>query len=168
VGHASAGEAVATAIGSEFTYQYYKAAFNNYIGFLGQFHIIGQPPDVDGRKWRNLNAVTGQPMTLVNNESQWTTIAGLTMGPRFNLPLFNDLGKRLEFGGKAFDCPRPGARYRFLWEPAALVRTILRVGALADAHPEIVEMRDRGAHDFECWVFGTPDPLAATERAREP
>ena len=28
---------------------------------------------------------------------------------------------------------------------------------------EIVEMRSRGAHEFDCWVFGTADPLGALQ-----
>ena len=28
---------------------------------------------------------------------------------------------------------------------------------------EIVEMRERGSHEFDCWVYGTPDPLGALQ-----
>jgi len=72
--------------------------FNDYFGLLGQLHFNFQPPDVDGRKWRNACppnvsycAPAGSQLSLINNESQYTTIFGLTVGPRFNVPLFNHL-----------------------------------------------------------------------------
>jgi len=53
--------------------------FNDYIGLQGQAHIVGLPPDDDDRRDR------GQ--TNISNETQWTTMAGLTIGPRFQVPL---------------------------------------------------------------------------------
>lgn len=52
--------------------------FNDYLGLQGQFHAIGQPPDDDGRRNTQNN---------INNETQWTSMVGLTAGPRIQLPL---------------------------------------------------------------------------------
>jgi len=52
--------------------------FNDYLGLQGQFHFVGQPPDDDKRRFSQNN---------INNETQWTTMAGLTIGPRFQIPL---------------------------------------------------------------------------------
>ncbi len=57
-------------------------------------------------------------------------------------------GERLDGGQFALEAVRSGA-----WGVVAGSQWVR----------EIVEMRDRGAHDFECWVFGTPDPLAALQ-----
>jgi UDP-N-acetylmuramoyl-tripeptide--D-alanyl-D-alanine ligase len=61
----------------------------------------------------------------------------------FGLP-----GGRLDGGQFALDAVRSGA-----WGVVAGSQWVR----------EIVEMRERGAHDFECWVFGAPDPLAALQ-----
>ena len=61
----------------------------------------------------------------------------------FGLP-----GERLDGGQFALEAVRSGA-----WGVVAGSQWVR----------EIVEMRERGAHDFECWVFGTPDPLAALQ-----
>lgn len=47
--------------------------FNDYIGLQAQGHIIGQEADDDDRG--------------LDHENQWTTMSGLTAGPRFQLPL---------------------------------------------------------------------------------
>jgi outer membrane protein OmpA-like peptidoglycan-associated protein len=71
--------------------------FNDYVGLLGQLHFNFQSVDVDGRKYRNVcpagatYCVPGSNLGTINNESQWTTIFGMTVGPRFNVPLFNHL-----------------------------------------------------------------------------
>ena len=61
----------------------------------------------------------------------------------FGLP-----GERLDGGQFALDAVRSGA-----WGVVAGSQWVR----------EIVEMRERGAHAFECWVFGTPDPLTALQ-----
>jgi UDP-N-acetylmuramoyl-tripeptide--D-alanyl-D-alanine ligase len=57
-------------------------------------------------------------------------------------------GQRLDGGQFALDAIRAGA-----W------------GVIAGSQwvREIVAMRERGAHQFEGWVFGTPDPLGALQ-----
>ncbi len=52
--------------------------FNDFLGLQGQFHVLGQPPDDDKRRFSQGD---------INNETQWTTMAGLTAGPRLQLPL---------------------------------------------------------------------------------
>ena len=61
----------------------------------------------------------------------------------FGLP-----GSKLDGGQFALDAVRAGA-----W------------GVVAGPQwaREIVQMRERGAHDFEAWVLGTPDPLRALQ-----
>ena len=59
--------------------------FNDYLGLELQGHIIGQPPDNDHR--RNFQNQPYNKATYLNGENQWTTIAGATFGPRFQLPL---------------------------------------------------------------------------------
>ncbi len=52
--------------------------FNDYIGLQAQGHIVALDPDNDGRR---------QFQNNIDNENQWTTMAGLTAGPRLQLPL---------------------------------------------------------------------------------
>lgn len=75
-----------------------------------------------------------------------SVITSESVGPGdlfFGLP-----GERLDGGQFALDAVRAGA-----W------------GVLAGSQwaREIVEMRGRGALEFDCWVFGTPDPLGALQ-----
>ncbi len=56
--------------------------FNDYLGLEGQLQVLGQAPDNDGRR----PFQKGTPHEI-NNETQWTTMAGLTAGPRLQLPL---------------------------------------------------------------------------------
>jgi len=52
--------------------------FNDYLGLQGEFQIIAQEPDNDNRRFFQPN---------INNENQYTTILGLTVGPRLQVPL---------------------------------------------------------------------------------
>ena len=56
--------------------------FNKYVGLETQMHIFAWPPDDDNRRFYQNN---------IGNETQWTTMWALTAGPRFTLPLFDDL-----------------------------------------------------------------------------
>lgn len=56
--------------------------FNKYIGLMTQMHINAWPPDDDNRRFYQKN---------FGYENQWTTMWALTAGPRFSLPVFDDL-----------------------------------------------------------------------------
>jgi len=51
--------------------------FNDYLGIQGSLHINAQPPDDNNER----------PQANLSNRNQWTTMAGATIGPRFQLPL---------------------------------------------------------------------------------
>lgn len=51
--------------------------FNDYLGIQGALHMNAQPPDDNNER----------PQANLKNRNQWTTMAGATVGPRFQLPL---------------------------------------------------------------------------------
>jgi outer membrane protein OmpA-like peptidoglycan-associated protein len=67
--------------------------FNDYLGLQGRAVFNGWPPKDEGRSAFQSN---------INNEDQWTTMVGMTAGPRLNAPLFNhwvDVHLMAEGGG---------------------------------------------------------------------
>ncbi len=52
--------------------------FNDYLGLQGQFQFLFQQPDNDNRRFFQSN---------IENENQTTTMGGLTIGPRLQVPL---------------------------------------------------------------------------------
>jgi OmpA-OmpF porin, OOP family len=67
--------------------------FNDYVGLEVQGHFTAQQPDNDHRRELQSN---------IQNENQWTTMAGATAGPRLSLPLGDVAGLYLTGQGGGF------------------------------------------------------------------